>query len=402
MINLVNQSPAEQKSSPQPIPLLRLAFRPFFLLAGISAISAVWLWVLGVSGEVTFSAYGGLYWWHIHEMMFGFGIAVVAGFLLTAVQTWTGIPGVKGNQLALLISIWLAGRIAMVMPELLNGWVIVFVDLLFVPCLMVALMTPIISVSQKRNMIFAPMLLGFMLLNAVFHWMVIVSDFSLLPKVSVSVVLLMVIVISVIGGRVIPMFTANGTKTTKVTPLPWLEKATLLSNIILLMLSLFNNREDEMFSIALLVTGTFHLIRFLRWRTWLTLRVPMVWSLHVSYLCLAVGLILMGFSSLVPQLAFSQALHLVTMGAMSGMILAMMSRVSLGHTGRAILASKRTHIAFIALFLSAAIRVFGPEVISDYIVVLNLSAAMWTLAFGLFLWRYVSVLCYPRIDGKPG
>ncbi|XOV79876.1 MAG: NnrS family protein [Aestuariibacter sp.] len=385
-----------------PLPLFRLAFRPFFLLAAIFALVSVWFWVLPITGVANVRVYGGNYWWHIHEMMFGFGLAVVAGFLLTAVQTWTGIPGLKGLKLAGLAGLWLLARGMMILQPQLGVWPIIVVDMLFVPCVMIALITPIVRVAQWRNLIFAPILVGFMALNGLFHWMALNSDYSLMAQTATTTVLLMAIVITVIGGRVIPMFTANGTQTPKVAPLPWLEKLTLLSTTVVALLSLFYRPDEALLSIALVFSGVCHLWRILRWRIWVTYRVPMVWSLHLSYLSLALGLVLSGLAGFFTVFSFSQALHLVTIGAMAGMILAMMTRVSLGHTGRTIISSKRTTAAFVALFLAALIRVLGPEVISDYSWVLLLSGFSWSIAFALFLWRYIPILCCARVDGGAG
>ncbi len=403
--------------------LFNLAFRPFFLAGAIFSIFAVMIWVHLITGKLQLSLYGGAIWWHIHEMLFGFIVAIVVGFLLTAVQNWSGIPGLSGTGLIALFSIWLTARLAMFFPEFLGNSIIFILDLLFLPCAAIALAYPIIKTKLWRNLIFIPILLLMASANYSFHSIALEQDYKQLTATSNFMIILVVLVMCVLGGRVFPMFTANGTLTPRVAAIPSLEIASILSVIVVLIMNVWLINPEEGLSGAFIAnsslsassnnqswfvasiyfaTAAIHMIRVFRWKIWVTFKTPLVWSLHLSYWCIVIGFLLLGLAELFDSVTKSQAIHALTIGAMSGMILAMISRVSLGHTGRTIKVGKLMTIGFIAIFVGFIIRVFGLYLSIQYLTVLFLTAACWSVAFGCFVWRYTRILSSPRLDGKPG
>lgn len=401
-INLQQASLNETEQS-QSMPLFRLAFRPFFLFGSLFSVIAVGLWVMTLAGWINFAPYGGGIWWHSHEMLFGFVVAIVVGFLLTAVQNWSGIPGVNGGALMSLVSIWLIARILLLVDIGLSPWLLAIIDTAFMPIAAIFLALPILKKKLYRNLFFIPLLFLMSATNFLMHWALISGDYQWINKGSYAMVMLVTFLICVMGGRVIPMFTANGTRTVKVEPIAWLEKLSIVSMALaaLAFMSGLNLPHWIMGTITFLAT-TVHLVRCLRWRFWVTFKTPLVWSLHMSYFCIPLGLFLLSLHYWFATISFSLALHMLTVGGMATMILAMISRVSLGHTGRMIVVGHVMGTAFAALIIAAFVRSLLPLVIDDYISVLIVSSAFWVIGFGLFVVKYFSILTQARIDGRPG
>lgn len=386
--------------------ILRLGFRPFFLSGAIFSVVAITLWLLMYKGVVTFTPLGGGYWWHIHEMIFGFGGAIIAGFLLTAVQNWTGIRGAQGNSLLILFIIWLVGRVVMLSPTLLGASISSILDIAFLPAVAYVLAKPILAIKQYRNLFFIPLLALFTLANIQMHLAITSPEMFNLIYAGYAGVMLTTLLMSVMAGRVAPMFTANGTKTEKVQPLPWLEKLSNGSLAIILLSLLLEpliGFSTQLFAYLLILSGIFQLIRWLRWRPWLTLGFPLLWSLHGAMKFMAIGLILLGLSYIIVDIPSHHIWHILTIGGMGGLILAMISRVSLGHTGRELTPPKLMNIAYIAIFLAAFTRAVLPWLMPlQSLLFIDVSAALWILAFAIFTATYAKMLCQPRIDGRPG
>ncbi|TQV84380.1 NnrS family protein [Aliikangiella coralliicola] len=397
---LTNNATANQK---QPPPILALAFRPFFLLGASFSILALLIWIAVLSGRLDFQPYGNGFWWHSHEMLFGFVAAIVVGFLLTAVQNWTGIPGVKGWRLFYLVALWLTGRAILLVNPDLSPWIVAAIDFAFIPSAAYFLAMPILAKKMYRNLIFIPLLIAMSLSNFVMHWGLINQDMLLAAKSSYAMIMLVTLLMCIMAGRVIPMFTANGTGTQKVNPNLWIERLSIGSMILVALIFISGvSLPSELMALVTLLAGIIHLVRFIRWRFWVTTKVPLVWSLHISYFCIPLGMILLSSHYLFNQITFSAGLHVLTVGAMGTMILAMISRVSLGHTGRMIVVGKVMAAAFLAVTFAFIVRVFGTSLSDDYIFILTLSAALWSVAYGLFVIRYFMMLIRKRADGRPG
>ncbi|WP_085298956.1 NnrS family protein [Cognaticolwellia mytili] len=394
------------KKEQQITPLFRLGFRPFFLAGALFSVIAIALWLLMYRGTVNFIPLGGGYWWHIHEMIFGFGCAIIAGFLLTAVQNWTGLPGIKGKLLAALFLLWLLGRVSLLLPNLFGPTLSTFLDLAFLPCVAFILAKPILAIKQYRNLFFVPLLTLFTVANAEMHASIYFPETITLQYAGYAGVMLVTLLISVMAGRVVPMFTANGTQTTKAVPLPWLDKLTngsLAVVTLLLLLHPLIGMNNFYIGIILIFAGIFQAIRWLRWRPWITLGVPLLWSLHFSIKAMAFGLTLLGLSYLIPEIPNNHVWHLVTVGGIGGVILAMISRVSLGHTGRMLQPPKLMSLAFASMVVASLVRSFGPWGFPEKtLMFVDISGFFWILAFGLFVAFYGPMLLKPREDGRPG
>ncbi|NQZ13189.1 MAG: NnrS family protein, partial [Algicola sp.] len=194
------------KKEQQIMPLFRLGFRPLFLFGSAFGLVAMALWGLSLQGAIEFDPYGGSYWWHGHEMLFGFVSAIIAGFLLTAVQNWTGMPGLRGRKLVGLFLLWLVARVGLLIPQFAGSVVIAMLDIAFMPVAAYLLAKPLIAVKQTRNLFFVPVMAFFAIANALTHVAVYTADMSYYHYGISAVIFLVTLVMTVVGGRVMPMF----------------------------------------------------------------------------------------------------------------------------------------------------------------------------------------------------
>ncbi|NRP52601.1 MULTISPECIES: NnrS family protein [unclassified Marinobacterium] len=372
---------------------LNAAFRPFFLLGAAFAALSIPAWALSFLGLIEFKFYGGAYAWHLHEMLFGFFPAIMVGFLLTAVQTWTKRKCIEGWWLAALVLTWLLGRITLAFqPVFFRDYTIV-IDLLFLPACAVFLARPILQAKMWRNLFFVPILLVMAMMNTVFHFSLSSDSIVDITTISHAMVILAALVMSIMGGRVFPMFTANGTKTPRVNSIRWLEQLSILSIVIVFITTLAQNFVPNTLSIAVLfVAGISNLVRALRWRLWVTFKVPLVWSLHLSYLAMSLGFILLALAKMHLIPSVSIGFHSITVGGMGLMILSMISRVSLGHTGLLIKANIWVICSLLALSLAAIDRVTGSLFGMEYSIVIASSALLWSIGFLIFVFAYTKIL----------
>ncbi len=386
----------------QIVPLFRLGFRPFFLLGALFSCLAMLGWLGQLNNWFALPGIGNPIWWHAHEMLFGFGAAIVAGFLLTAVQNWTAHPGVRSWPLALIVGLW-------VLPRCLLPWlgednlILMALDLAWLPLCAWFLAKPVIMTRQWRNLFFVPLLLILTLLNgASWLWR---DEWSAVEHLLITTVLLFTTLIAVMGGRVIPFFTARGTGQEKAPPSPWLERGALASLWLILLLWLLpDSWTNSLYMVPLyIVAAGLHLGRQLRWRPGTTLAQPLLWSLHLAYLFIPLGLLALAAHAAGLPLSLSLASHLLSAGCMGTMILGMIARVSLGHSGRALHVGRRITLAFALVILSAFMRVLLPLYWPSLTLTgWNLSGWSWIAAYGLFVWVYTPILTRPRADGRPG
>ena len=381
-------------------PILRLGFRPFFLLGAVLAALAIPLWIAALQGWALPAPVGGWLAWHRHELVFGFAGAIIAGFLLTAVQTWTGRPSLSGRPLALLVGLWLLGRLSWWLP---SAWPLLLFNLAFLLAVAGVMARLLWAVRQRRNY---PIVLVLALLAAVdlLNLLgVLLQHDAWQRQGSHAAIWLVAAMMTLIGGRVIPFFTQRGLgRLEMVQPWAWLDLALLVGTLLLALLTGAGLLLQPHWggAVLLLALGLGHGIRLQRWFDRGLLRVPLLWSLHLAYAwmvlaCLGLALWYAGVA--VP---FSQALHALTVGAMAGLILAMLARVSLGHTGRPLELPRGFAVAFVLLNLAALLRVLG--VSFAYQPALWLAALAWGLAFAQFLYCYGPMLCRTRADGHPG
>lgn len=387
-------------------PILRLGFRPFFLFGSIFGVISILLWILMLRGVVAFNPLGGMHWWHIHEMVFGFGCAITVGFLLTAVQNWTGIRGVQGKPLLFLVVLWLLGRTLVLFPSIAGSTVTLLVDISFLPISAYILGRPIIAIKQYRNLFFIPLLLLFTLANLEMHLSLTFPSTFLYQPSSYTGVVLILLLMSVISGRVVPMFTANGTNTPKASPSPVLDKLAsvpLALTMFMLLLHPILSFNTNAFGALLIFAGVFQTIRWIKWKPWVTLGTPLVWALHSGLKFISFGLILLGLSYFIADIPSNHIWHLLTIGGIGGLIIAMTSRVSLGHTGRPLTPPKSMSFAFLCIAISAMFRTFGPWGLPEKTAMfIDMSGFFWMIAFVLFVYHYAPMLLSPRADKRPG
>lgn len=393
-------------TSPQPkqvLPFFRLAFRPMFWLGALFSVLSIGLWGLTYSGYVQFTPFGGGFFWHAHEMLFGFAVAIISGFLLTAVQTWTGVASVKGVALAVLVGLWLLARIVMAFPTSMPATMVMLIDLSFLPLAAFLLAIPIVKARLWRNLFFVPLLLLMTVLNGCMHLAVQgVISVSFLT-ISHTMVLLVTLVMCLMAGRVFPMFTASGTKTERVAPIIWLEKLSIASVMAsVVVVSELIPLPAAVAAGVFIVAAVANFTRALRWRIWVTLKTPLVWPLHLSYWAICIGLLMLGLEKLGLLASASSAYHAITVGGIGLMILAMTSRVSLGHSGRMLQVGKLMTLAFSLLVFTFIARVIAPLYFTSYIPLILLSSALWVLAYSAFVIVYFPILFKSRIDGKDG
>ncbi|WP_191832069.1 NnrS family protein [Pseudomonas fluorescens] len=384
------------------VPLLRLAFRPFFLAGCGLALLAVPLWLAALNGSLgDWQPAGGWLAWHRHELVFGFGLAIIAGFLLTAGQTWTGQPGLSGTPLAALALLWLAARITWLAN--LPWPLLALLELAF-PLIVALLMgTMLWRVRQKRNY---PVVLVLLLLTAADA----VSVYGLLQghdgwqrQGVLSAIWLVAAMMGLIGGRVIPFFTQRGLgRVEGVAPWPWLDWLLLAGAALVAVLYAAGPALAANVWIGLLFAALTlgHGVRLWRWHDRGLWRVPLLWSLHLAYGWLALACLGMALWHFGVALNPSLAVHCLTIGAMAGLILAMIARVSLGHTGRPLQPPAGMTLAFILLNLAGVSRVL--LVLWLPLAGLWLVALCWVGAFALYAWRYAPMLLRARVDGHPG
>ena len=386
-------------------PILRLAFRPLFLGGTLFSVIAIAWWIHYWLKPTQWMPYGGPIWWHGHEMLFGFGIAIVTGFLLTAVKTWTDVQGLRGKLLAAFVSVWLLGRLLISFGGELNGWIVASVDVAYLVFAAIAMAYPVIKVRQWRNLMFVPILLILASLNATSHWAVQSNDMLLATKTLHATIILLTLIIAILGGRVIPAFTANGTGKPKLAPIKLLEVPSIVSILLMLIIALigFDQVEPKIVLTLSTIAAVANGLRFLRWGIQHTWSIPLLWSLHLSFVFVPLGFVLLALFAAGLMDNVSAALHSFTVGAIGGMILAMISRVTLGHTGRPLKPHKLISIAYTFILLSAAVRVVLPAWLPEmYNLSIGLAGVLWILAYAIYLIFYSSMLVSTRADGRPG
>ena len=384
--------------------LLSYAFRPFFLLGAAFAIVIVLLWIMALHAPMGLPPE--MLYWHGHEMLVGFGMAAVAGFLLTAISRWTGRPPVQGNELLLLVSMWLLGRLAMGFAFAYPEWVAAAADMLFPLLLVYFVGREIVSGGSARNYPIVGIICLLAVLNLFYHLGragVIEGN----DRISVYLLIhLLLLLVAVIGGRIIPNFTTGwlrqndrGAERMPVSFMP-LEVLTLVATVSTGIAAayapwsgVFANALPWLALLAALLHGS----RLACWRGLATRSNPLLFVLHFAYSWLPLGYLLTALAEggyLPPTLA----LHALTMGVIGLMILAVTTRVALGHTGRGLQASRAVVVAYWLLTLAVIARLAGAYVTGNYMVTVDVSALLWIAAFGIFLWVYWPVLTGPSAE----
>ena len=380
-------------------------FRPFFLLAGAYAAvgMAAWLWAY-ITGSSPLQSLPPQVW-HSHEMLFGFVGAAVAGFVLTAVPSWTGSRGFAGVPLIALVVLWCAGRIAF---GFLDAMPIVFVmlaELLFLPAVIVTI-APSLFRTRNRNMVLLLVIAAFWVADLFFLRAVQAGDVvaaSAALRAGIDVILFL---ITIIGGRVVPSFTANALRkrgmNVSLRSTRAVERGVFVAMIAYLAVDVLPANRMLVVSVSS-IAAVLHFVRMNGWHSLKARHDPLVWILHIAYLWLPIGLTLKALflSGGFAWAAYWQ--HALAAGAAATMILAIMTRASLGHTGRPLAVAPAIVVAYVSLVLAIAVRVFGPALLPvSYTAIVLAAGSLWVLTFLLFTIIYAPILLGPRADGKSG
>lgn len=377
--------------------LWELGFRPFYLLASIFAALSIPLWALQVSGLLTHAYLAGPVW-HGHEMLFGFALAVIVGFLFTAGRNWTQQPTPSGRALMALAALWVAARVLVLTPF---GWAAALANVAFPLAAAVALAIPFVRAGNRRNYFFVGLLVLMSFAAAFVHLAQLgVTRIPAWAGLQLGLDLVLFIV-TVMAGRVIPMFTNNGVPGAAASRRPLVEKAALGG---VLALAVFDVAALNGVPLAILaaLACIAHAVRWALWQPWKTLKAPLVWVLHLAYFWVPVHLALRAFAEL-GIVSASGATHALTVGAMGGLIVGMMTRTARGHTARPLRADRFDTCCFVLVLLAAVVRVALPLLApAQTLAAVQWSAALWSAAFGLYAVRFWPVLTRARLDGKPG
>ncbi len=360
------------------VPLLSHGFRPFFLGASLWAALAMMLWVGLMSGHWAFATRYGIIAWHAHEFLFGYVSGVLTGFLLTAIPNWTGRLPLRSGTLLALFTCWVAGRIALLASDSIGAIAAAAVDALFLFALVAVISREIIAGRNWRNLRVA----------------VLVLDYGTRLAIAAVIGLIMLV-----GGRLTPSFTRNWLVRQGASALPasfdrWDAAALIIAGTALVAWILAPGSIGT--AVLLLAAAIAQAARLSRWAGASTWPEPLVLALHCGYAFVPLGFALVGISVMSPEvIPASDALHAWTTGAMGVMTLAVMTRATLGHTGRNLTAAPATQFIYLAVILAAVARLLAPAVPSLYIAVLTVAAALWALAFGAFALAFGPMLVGP-------
>jgi uncharacterized protein involved in response to NO len=382
---------------PAGLALWQLGFRPFYLLASGFAALSIPLWALQYAGLLP-AAYLNGPLWHAHEMLFGFTLAVIVGFLFTAARNWSGQPTPTGAALAALALLWVAARLLVLTPW---GWAAAAANVGFALAASAALARPLWAARNRRNYFFVGLLLLLAAAALGMH-LQLLGVITLPPWASITLALDVVLfLMAVMAGRVVPMFTNNGVPGAQATRHAGVETLALGSVLALLVADLLPLPGTLLALLASLSCAA-HLARWWLWQPWTTWRAPMVWVLHLAYLWIPVHLALRAAAA-VGAAPSSLASHALMAGAAGGLIIGMMTRTSRGHTARPLRADRFDVACYLLVLAAALLRVGLPLLQPAWnIGAVLASAVLWSAGFGLFALRYAPVLLRPRLDGRPG
>lgn len=386
--------------------LLAYAFRPFFLLTGIYSVVVVFAWIGFLFAGWSLPLGWSPLHWHSHEMIYGIVPAAAAGFALTAVTNWTNSPPLQGRALLLLALLWLAGRTAFWLTAWLPLWLIAVIDVAFLPVLALYLGLILVRHRKFHNLLLVGILAALALGNFLMHLGFIQGTTSLIKAGQLLGLNLTMLMMVVIAGRITPLFTSNwlknnGGNSDKVIRSEKMDRFAILSVAILVgadMLPL----PPIVIGVIAVIAGLINGARLLQWAGWHAAREPLLWILHLAYLWIVITLLLKGASFFTPSVPDTLWQHALGVGAIASLVLGVMTRVALGHTGRPFKLPPFAVTIYVAILGSALLRVLAAAHVIDYRTGVVLAALGWIIAFTLFVAIYWPILSSPREDGRPG
>ena len=376
--------------------LLSYAFRPFFLMGGFFAMLGIFIWLMTLHGS---GLPGATPLWHSHEMLIGFAMAAVAGFSLTAVANWTGRPAIKGIPLGLLVFSWLAGRFAMLLSSSLPASLVLLLDMLFPVLLAWLLSQEIIHGRSRRNYPLIAIVFFVAGLNCLYQ----LGAAQWLPGGDRLAIYLLIhtllLLVTIIAGRIVPSFTGNWLRQQGQDQMPVNSEAvnrTALALTLVVGITASFIPAHPLTGVLAFAAALCHGLRLSRWKGFATISNPLLFVLHAAYLWLPVGYTLLGCAVFGWLFTPTAALHALTMGAIGSMVLAVTTRVALGHTGRPLQAARLTVLAYWLLMIAVVVRVLGPLSGKAYMLTIDVSATAWIFSFAIFTWVYWPVLSRPK------
>lgn len=383
---------------PQGLPWLRLGFRPFYIGGALLAALIVPLWVLMFLGKINFVPAAPPLLWHAHEMLFGFAVAIIVGFLLTAGKAWTGLATPRGPRLGALALLWLAARVASVLGPYP---VYAVLDLVLLPLVSAILVNLLLRARNYRNLPLALILALLALANLCFH--LTLMGLLQVPAITplYAGLALIVMIECVLAGRVIPAFTMSVTPGLKLPRAAWIEGVTLGATGLGLTLWVLAP-PSVLGSSVLALAALLHGKRLAGWRPAVTAKRPILWILHAAYAWIPIGLGLLALAQ-IGQVSVSAGVHALAVGATGGLIIGMITRTARGHTGRPLKASNPEVLAYALVMTAAVLRVLLPLVAPALLLASLVAAALaWSAAFLIYLWIFTPWLMRTRFDGKDG
>ncbi len=386
-------------------PLFAYGFRPFFFFCGLFALLVIPAWLLIWLTDTTPLIGLPPQLWHAHEMLFGFAIAAISGFLLTGVPSWTANRGFGGWPVFTLTLVWLAGRAVFALAPFCSLPVLVTLELAFLP-LLIALIAPPIIRERNRNIAMLAVLAVLWIADAVFLLALARTDAVLASRALLTAINVVLLLLTIVGGRILPAFTSNALRrmnaSFRLHKYTWLE--TLLPTAMIVVIGVDIWQPDAALAGWLAcIVAVLHTVRLSGWRSLRSGGDPMLWVLHLAYAWLPLGFALKSIALLSNASWAQYWLHGFGIGAIATMILAVSTRTTLGHTARPLVVSRPIVVAYLLVAVAAILRVAGPAVWPDHYPRVLLGAGIcWALAFAIFMVAYGPILAASRIDGKPG
>lgn len=380
--------------------LFSIGFRPFFLLGACWSAIALGIWIIAFATGQSLPTQLPAVTWHIHEMLFGFVLAAIAGFILTAVANWTGRLPVAGGRLAALVLLWGVGRILNLCSMLAPMPVVAAVDIAF-PLALALLVAREINIARSRRNFMMPVPIALLAVADLLMYLE-AAGAPISSGIGWRLALAAVItLVSVIGARIVPTFTRNWLVARGAASLPyanpWLDRiGSAALHTGLLGWALFPTLWP--FGLLLQLGSALTLARLAGWKGWMTADEPLLLILHIGYLWMIVGAALLGLAVMTTAVPQSAAVHALTAGAIGTMVLAVMTRVCRGHTGRPLTADRFTLTIYGAVNLAGVTRVAAELLLGAYLPLLEISAILWIVAFMLFAFWSVPVVWHPRAD----
>lgn len=380
-------------------------FRPFFLFAAVQAVVMLPLWLLVFTGILPVGDNWNPVVWHAHSMVFGFAGAAIGGFLLTAVPNWTNSHHVSGKPLAALFGLWLAGRLACGLAGVLPPMLVAVADLGYLPLLAILLAKPLIAAQKWRNIAFLPILAVLWLADLCVHVEALTGRPTGLKGVylGIFVVLLMIVIV---GGRIVPSFTQNWLRMqgrpVELNPVAWIERGGAAVSLAAAALVQLTLPGSALAGALALVAAAIHAYRLSGWHGLKTLSNPILAVLHLGYGWMVLGFALLGLSAFTDILPASAAVHALTAGAIGTMVIGVMSRAALGHSGRPLELAPATVVAYGLLSLGAVLRVGAPIFSGAMMGLTTAGGLAWTAGWLVYVWVYFPVCTQARADGRPG